>query len=174
MDQCKTARLEHGINGFEVSLQIGAAHVLEHADRADLVERLHITHLPVVAQLDPDLALQALLGDQVLHMLELVARQRDAMGLHAVMLGRPEDQPAPTGTDIPEALARLELELFADVIELGLLRLGQAHALLLVVRAGIDAARIQPQRVEVIGKIVMKLNLLGITRQRVHGQRSGL
>jgi hypothetical protein len=104
-------RPEHGINGFEVFLQIGAAHVLEHADRADLVERLHITHLPVVAQLDLDLALQALLGNQALHMLELVARQRDAMGLNTVMLGRPEDQPAPAGAYVPEALSGLELEL---------------------------------------------------------------
>ena len=130
--------------------------------------------MPVVAQLDLNLALQALLGNQTLHMIELVARQRDAMGVHAIMLGRPEDQPAPAGAYVPEALARLELELFADVIELGLLRLRQAHALLFVVSAGIDAARVQPQRVEIVGEIVMKLNLLGIAGQRVHGQRPGL
>jgi hypothetical protein len=66
------------------------------------------SHLPVVAQLDLHLALQALLGNQALHMVELVARQRDAMGLH-VMLGRPEDQPAPARAYVPEALAGLEL-----------------------------------------------------------------
>lgn len=111
MDQGQSAGPEHGVNGVEVFLQIGAAHMFEHADRADLVERLHITHLPVVAQLDLNLALQTLLGDQALHMIELVARQRDAMGLNIVMLCRPEDQSAPSGADVPEALARLKLEL---------------------------------------------------------------
>ena len=32
MDQGQSAGPEHGINGFEVFLQIGAAHMFEHAD----------------------------------------------------------------------------------------------------------------------------------------------
>ncbi|MCY1550216.1 hypothetical protein D9M68_864520 [compost metagenome] len=55
----------------------------------------------------------------------LVLRQRDAGGLHAVVLGRPEQQPAPAGADVEEALALAQHELAADVVELGFLRLRQ-------------------------------------------------
>ena len=57
----------------------------------------------------------------------LVARQRDARGIHAVVLGSPQQQAAPAGADVEEALALAQLQLAADVVELGLLRLGQCE-----------------------------------------------
>ena len=85
--------------------------------------------LAVVAQLHTHAALQAALFDEPLHMRMLIARQRDARGVHAVVLGRPQQQAAPARADVQEPVPGLQLQLAADVVELGLLRLGQRKGL---------------------------------------------
>ena len=45
------------------------------------------------------------------HVLELILRERDAVGAHAIVLGRVEDEPAPAAADVEERLARRELPL---------------------------------------------------------------
>ncbi|MCY1384676.1 hypothetical protein D9M69_729640 [compost metagenome] len=99
--------------------------MLEHAHRRDLVEGLVVGQLAVVAQLHAHAALQPFFFDEPLHMRMLVLRQRDARGVHAVVLGGPQQQRAPAGTDVQVTLAGLQHELAADVVELGLLRLCQ-------------------------------------------------
>ncbi len=89
----------------------------------------------------------------------LVLRQRDAGGTHAMVFGRPQQQSAPAGADIQEALARAQHQLAADVLQLGLLGLRQRHVRAAVVGAGIDPARVQPQRVEVVRHVVVELHL---------------
>ncbi|MNR28626.1 hypothetical protein D3C85_1459570 [compost metagenome] len=118
--------------------------MLEHADRGDLVERGVGLQLAVVAQLDAHTLLQAARRDQLRHIGMLIARQRDAAGLHAIVLGRPKQQPAPARADVEKALAGTQLQLAADMVELGFLGLGQIHVRLAVVGTGIDAARIEP------------------------------
>ena len=66
--------------------------------------------------------------DEPLHMRMLVARQRDAGCIHPVVFGRPQQQAAPARPDVQEPLARLQLQLTADVVELGLLRRGKREA----------------------------------------------
>ena len=65
--------------------------------------------------------------DEPLHMRMLVARQRDAGCIHPVMFGRPQQQAAPARPNVQKPVARLQLQLAADVVELGLLRLGQGE-----------------------------------------------
>ena len=65
--------------------------------------------------------------DEPLHMRMLVARQRDAGCIHPVMFGRPQQQAAPARLNVQEPVARLQLQLAADVVELGLPRLGKCE-----------------------------------------------
>ena len=102
--------------------------MLEHADRGDLVEGLGLRQLAVVAQLDRDAAAQAAFVDQPADMRVLVFAQRDAVRLHAVVFGGPQQQRAPAGTDVEETFARAQHQLAADVVELGFLRLHERHA----------------------------------------------
>ncbi|MCY1366784.1 hypothetical protein D9M69_536900 [compost metagenome] len=119
------ARLEQRVDLAKVGRHVGRAHVLEHAHRRDLVERLRVGQLAVVAQLHAHAALQAFFLDEPLHVRVLVLRQGDARGVHAVVLGRPHQQRAPARADVQVALAGLQHELAADVVELGFLRLRQ-------------------------------------------------
>ena len=58
----------------------------------------------------------------------LVLRQRDAGGVDAVVLGRPQQQARPSPSRCPgSARPALQHQLAADVVELGLLRLRQRH-----------------------------------------------
>ena len=92
----------------------------------------------------------------------LVLRQRDAVRPHAVVLGGPQQQAAPAGADVEEALALAQHQLAADVVELGLLRLASGIAGVAEVGARIDAPRVEPERVEVVRDVVVKLHLVGI------------
>ena len=136
--------------------------MLEHADRGDAVVGLGLAERAVVGQFDADAPAQAALGDQAADMRMLVAAERDAVGAHAVVLGRPQQQRAPAGADVEKALALAQHELAADVVELGLLRLRQRQPGGAEVGARVHALRVEPQRVERIGHVVVELHLLGV------------
>jgi hypothetical protein len=78
------------------------------------------------------------------------------------VLGCEHQQAAPAGADIEEAVALLQHQLGADVLELGLLRLRQRHRAVTEVGARVDPARIEPEGVEIVGDVVVELDLLGI------------
>ena len=118
------------------------------ADRGN--ERLRHLQRSVVAQQHTHPVLQTFFGNQALHMHVLVVRQRDAGGVHAVVLGGPQQQPAPARADVQKTLARLQPQLAADVLQLGLLRLRQCHLRVLVIGARIHAPWIEPQRVKIV------------------------
>lgn len=149
--------------------------MLEHAHRADLVERLAGCQRAVVEQLHVHAVLQPAFGDQPLHVAVLVVRERDARGRDAVVLRRPQQQRTPARADVQETLAGPQVELAADVVQLRFLGLGQRHLRIAEIGAGIDTPRIQPQAVEVVGDVVVELDLPGIARQRVrgHGAHAG-
>jgi len=71
------------------------------------------------------------------------------------MLRRVHDQRPPAAADIEEAFARLEAELAADQIELGLLRLIERVIRLGEVGAGVDHAPIEPETIESVTDIVV-------------------
>ncbi|MNV89175.1 hypothetical protein D3C71_1834490 [compost metagenome] len=63
--------------------------MLEHTHRCNLVVGRGLVELAVVQQFHTDPAGQALFLDQLRHMRMLVARQRDAGGVHAIVFGGP-------------------------------------------------------------------------------------
>jgi hypothetical protein len=110
----------------EVVLVVAMAHMLEHADRGDAVEALPPVRveLAVVGQLDAHRqSLQPLLCPA-----GLFARDGQADAAHAVMLGGMTHQPAPAAADVEQGHAGAQLQLAADQIELGQLRLFQRGA----------------------------------------------
>ncbi len=88
-------------------------------------------------------------------MVALLGRQRDAGGVHAVVLGGVQDQRAPAAADIEQAHARLEIELAADQVELGPLRVGQRLVRAGEVRARVGHRLVEQQPVEVVGQVVV-------------------
>ena len=173
MVEHQPARLQQLVDLAEIGAQVGAPHMFEHAHRGDLVEARARVEFAVVAQLHPHPVLQALLRDQLLHMGLLVLRQRDAGGVHAVMLRRPHQQRTPARTDVEELFAGAQHELAADVVEFGLLGLCQRHVGVREVGAGIDPPRVQPQLVERVTHVVVELDLARIALQRMGHRRAG-
>src|SRR5690606_23323499 len=98
-------------------------------------------------------------------------RQGDACGIDPVIFRCPKQEPAPTRANIEKALAFAQPKLSADMIELRFLGFGQSKVGLSKITAGIHATRIKPKSVKVVGNVVVKLNLLGITSQRMSAYR---
>jgi len=73
-----------------------------------------------------------------------------------VVARRPADQRTPTAADVEQTLAALQAQLAADVIELVALRLVQHVLVGLEIGAGVHPLRVQPQRVEGVGHVVME------------------
>ena len=90
----------------------------EHADAGDLVVRGVRRQIGVVEQLHPYAPAQAQLGDLGVDIVVLILRERDAGRVDAIVLCGPEDQSAPTASNIQEFFARPQAELAADEIEL--------------------------------------------------------
>ena len=129
--------------------------VLDHADRGDLVEAGVRGQVTIVAVLDRAAPLEPFPADALGRVVGLRLRQGHAVGAHAVVLRRPDRQAAPAAPDVEQGLAGLELELAADQIELvplGLLELAVGVA---IVRAGVDHQRIEEERVELVGDVVV-------------------
>src|SRR5690606_10539284 len=74
---------------IEVSVQPGPTYVFEHADGRNLVPWLAGVEGAVVLQQHAYPALQPAFFDQPVHVGMLVLRERDAGGVHTVVLGRP-------------------------------------------------------------------------------------
>src|SRR5579871_6565376 len=97
----------------------------------------------------------------------LLAAERDPKRVGAEALRRVLDEPTPTTANIKEALARLELEGVAQVLELRRLRHVE------VLQAGPEPPRrvlhvgIHPQSIEVVAHIVVMLDCRGVARARV-------
>ncbi len=88
-----------------------------------------------------------MLVNQPQHMRMLMFRQGDAGGPHAVVLGGPEQQRAPTGGDVEQALTRTPHQLAADQVELGFLRRRKVLQAGRPVRTRTDAPRVGGRRV---------------------------
>jgi hypothetical protein len=162
----QAAGLEQAPDLGEVIGQARPADVLEHADRGDLVVRLALVEVAVVEQVHAHAPGEPSLGDQLVDVGVLVLAQRDALGAHAVVLGGEQEQAAPAGADVEEAVAFLQHQLGADVLELGGLRLRDRHRRIAEVGARVDPARVEPEGVEVVGDVVVELDLLGVVSGR--------
>jgi hypothetical protein len=113
---------QHAPQPARVDVDLRLADVLDHADAGDRVELLAV-QFAVVGDADVDelanaCGFGAFTGDPRLRLAE-----RDAGDVHAVVLRRVDRPAAPAAADVEDALARLELQLGADELELGSLRL---------------------------------------------------
>ena len=133
------------------------ADVLAHLDRADRVElRSLVRQFAVVLQahLDP-------VGRGPARRCGL-RRSRAAradsvtpVALHAVVLGGVQDQRAPAAADVEQPHARLQVELAADQVELGGLRVVQRLVVVGEVRRRVRHVLVEQQLVEVVGQVVV-------------------
>ena len=159
------ARTQHTLDCRIVGRQIREADMLEHADAGHLVVDRHAVEIAVVAQLDGDEILQALVADALACIFELPLAERDAVRANAVMARRPADQRAPAAADVEQAVSGLQAQLAADVLQLVALGLLERVVGGLEVGAGVDPLGIQPQAVEGVGHIVVERDrrLVGLT-----------
>jgi hypothetical protein len=86
----------------------------------------------------------------------------DSQRLHAIVLRGIDHQPAPPAPDVHQALARLQPQLAADVVQLTLL--GDIDVLVRVGEVGtrVDHVLVEPQGIEVVGDFVVIGNRLTI------------
>jgi len=141
--------------------------VLEHADAGDLVVAADLGDVAVIHLAHFDPTSQPARFDLLADMRMLVIRQGDAHRMHAIAFRRMQDQARPSRSRCRELLVGLEIELAADVVELGLLRGVQAHVRGLEIGAGIDPPRIHPQAVKIVGNVVVILDVPAVLGARV-------
>src|SRR5680860_841206 len=134
--------------------------MLEHADRHDAVELAF--EVAVVAQLEIDSlgkshGAGALPGD-----LELLFAQGDAGDVDMGRLGKVERQAPPTGPDIEDPHAVVEIELCRKMPLLRLLGGFERHTVMLEIGAGILAVAVEEEIVErAVDVVVMRHIALG-------------
>lgn len=90
--------------------------------------------------------------------LKLVAGQGNSDGLRSLLLRSANHQGTPPATDVQQPLPRCQHEFGQNVIQFGVLGLGQGLGTVGEVPAGVDQGLTQPQPVKVVGDIVMVLN----------------
>ena len=121
--------------------------VLGEPDRGDRVEA-GLLDVPVVHEPHLGEVVEALLLDPPLRPGRLLAGQRHAEGVHAVLARGVPDHAAPAAAEVEQPLARLEVELAGDQVVLRVLRLLEGGRLGREQRAGVGHRRAQHVLVE--------------------------
>ena len=135
-----------------VGLIVLHADVLEHPERDHVVERLGGVERTVVLQADLDReALQPLTGVR-----DLLLRDRHADAARAVAFGGVGEEAPPPAANVEHAVARLQAELAADEVELGLLHRVKGVGLG-PVAARVDQAAVEHGLEEVVAEVVVAL-----------------
>ena len=118
---------------------------------------------------EPDLGevVEPLLLDRLLRPRRLLARQRHAERLDAVLPRGVADHAAPAAAEVEQPLAGLEVELAGDQVVLGGLRLLERRVRGRVERAGVGHRRAEDVLVERVGDVVVVVDRLGVARHRV-------
>ena len=127
---------------------------LVHADRGDLV--VGAAGLHVVGELERHLPAEAEPRHLGLGIGQLLLRQRHAVRLDAVVLGRMAEQRAPAAADVEEALAGLQAQLAADHVELVVLGGGEVVRPVAIIGAGVDHLGVEEERVELVRQVVVE------------------
>src|SRR6185312_5734657 len=115
-----------------------------HADADQLVELAELVGITIVEQAHFATGRESSIADSFLRQLKLMLAQRDPRRLRSIVLGGVHNQSAPSAADIEQALARLQPELAANVVEL--LLLSRLHSVIrrLEICAGIHHRPIKP------------------------------
>ena len=150
----------------EVRRVVLHADVLGQPDRGDRVEAglldVAVVHEPHLGEV-----VEPLLLDRLLRPRRLLARQRDAERLDAVLPRGVPDHAAPAAADVEQPLAGLEVELAGDQVVLLGLRLLERRVLGRVDRAGVGHRRAEDELVEAVGDVVVVVDHLGVAAHRV-------
>ena len=120
------------------------------------------SHVAVVHEADLGEVVEPLLLDPLLGPRGLLARQRDAERLDAVVARGVPDHAAPAAAEVEQALARLEVELAGDQVVLGVLRLLERRVLGREDRAGVGHRGAEDVLVEGVGDVVVVVDRLGV------------
>ena len=103
----------------------------------------------------------------------LVAAQGQADDVDVVALEGSVDGGAPAAADVEQRHARLEAELAEGQVDLGDLGFLKRHVVALEVGAAVCLRRIEEESEEVVGQVVMRLDVLEV-RLQVRGARRWL
>ena len=104
------------------------------------------------------------LAEQLVAVGLLVLAQRQADDVDVVLLHRPLQRQAPAAADLEQRHARLEVQLVEVLVDLGDLRLGQRDVRTGEVRAAVLARRVLEHAEEVVGQVVVRLDVLEVRR----------
>ena len=137
-----------------VRVDVRAADVLDHADRGDLVVGLAGEVAPV-HDVDVDEVADARLLGALPRADGLRLRERHARRAHAVLARRVHDEAAPAAADVEQPLARLQLQLAADEVELRALRLLERLRPAREDRARVRHRRVEEEREELVADVVV-------------------
>ena len=132
--------------------------VFRHPDGGDPVEPAEVSgRVAIIHQLDAHSVaesgrLDALAGER-----ELPVGERDAHSSQIrEALGGPDEEPAPAAADVEQAHPVPHAELVQHEVELGLLRLVERGIFGPEVRAAVDQALPEPERVELVADVVVE------------------
>src|SRR6266542_1113710 len=153
--EIEPAVVEQATDAAEEGGIVRDPHMLDDPDGRDLVVTRVGRDVAPVTVFHETAAREPFSSDALSRPLGLGPRERDAVGAHAVVLGGPHREAPPPAPDVEQALAGLEPELAADQIELVLLGLLELAVGVTVVRAGVHHERIEKERVELVGDVVV-------------------
>lgn len=138
------------IEGFEVF----NAYVFDHLKTDDLVVFGHwdlsVIHTKYAAAIS-----SPVFFDLLSSIGSLVYGESDACSIDTVMLGRVTGKCSPPASDIEEAIARLQLKLLANEVQLIVLSILKSLAVLAIEAGGIDHSRPKEPAEEIITTIVV-------------------
>src|SRR5207253_11088962 len=123
--------------------------------------------LAIITDLHATALLQSRLLDPLACQLRLLRTKGDAVCLHAIVLRGIDEQPTPTTTDIQQTLPRSQAQLATKILHLVLLCRLQVVIRRSEVGAGVNHARIQPERKKIVGAVVVIVGSLAIALFRV-------
>ena len=173
LDQDPPARREQSLDAGDERRVVAPADVLAHLDRRHRVEGT-VSDLAVVLEPDLDPVLESLGLDPGVDEGLLLRRQGHPDDADAVLLGRVDRQRAPPAADVEVPVRRgvgqrVEPQLAADEVELVALRVlqGVRRVVAREVRAGVSHVRVEDERVEVVGEVVVVGDRVLVTPPRV-------
>ena len=157
VQQRNPVRLQQRIQLVEEHAVLIDADMLEHANRDDAV--ILAAFLAIVAQMKVHAVGEAGRSGAALRHFELFLRQGQSGHLGAAFAGEIECEPAPARADVEHLLPRAQQQLGRDMPLLVGLRCLEVVLRRLEIGAGILAVAVEEQFVELVGQIVMVLDV---------------
>ncbi|MNC37141.1 hypothetical protein D3C75_856960 [compost metagenome] len=147
-----------------IQLQIGMANVFEHANADHFVKAAILGQFSIVEQLEFHQVFQAICLDARTSQFQLLFAQGNTQYFCAEVPGGITGQASPATADIQQVVAGLQSQLATQVVELLVLGYLQAFLTRFEIGARVSHVLVKPELVELVGKIVVVGNSLGVGR----------